>query len=670
MEIGHIRAGLKHPPAFVPGFVAIGVMLVWAVHNGGYDADTWYWGTLVLAAVLAAVLIARGRPRLSRASAAALAFFALYVAWSYLSIAWAQSPGDALDGSNRALLYLFVFALMLTLPWTPRGALVALVTFVLGVGVIAIVLLVRLASADHLAGLVIGGRLSSPTGYFNATAALFTMDALAATVLATRRELPALLRGVLIAFACAGLQLAVTVQSRGWLFTLPLVLIVAIAVVPDRLRVAAAAVFPIAAVGLQLRPLLNLFETPSSSALDHAASRAGHAALLTCVAAFLVGTLIAWRESRVQLPGFTRTRRRVVGAVVIAIAIVGVSIAGVSATHGHPFSFISRQWRGFSHPETSFSSASHFGDVGSGRYDYWRVALDAVIAHPVGGLGQDNFADYYVKRRHTAQEPEWTHSLELRLLAQTGLVGFALFTAFLIAALTAALRARRRDDALIRAVAGIALLPLVVWLIHGSIDWFWEIPALSGPALGFLGLAGALSASEQPEAAGAAAEGQRSSRLFLPRPVAIAGATLAVLAVVVVVALPYLSVREVSLATNARQSDPAAALRDLSRAAKLNPLSADPGRVGGAIALQTGKYTTAEQRFGQSISREPGGWYSWLGRGLAESALGHSAIAHQDFETARSINSQQPAVREALARVDTHTPLTSTEASKLLVDTQ
>jgi hypothetical protein len=669
MEIGYIRRRLTDAPALMPGFVAIGVLLVWAVHDGGYDADTWYWGALVLASVLTAALITRGWPRMSVASVAALAFFALYVAWSYLSIAWAQSPGDALEGSNRALLYLLVFALMLALPWTPKGALVALVTFVLGVGVIAIVLLVRLASADHLAGLVIGGRLSAPTGYFNATAALFTMDALAATVLATRRELPPLLRGVLIAFACAGLQLAVTVQSRGWLFTLPLVLIVAIAVVPDRLRVVAAGVLPIAAVALQLRPLLNLFQSASGSALDHAASRAGHAALLTCAAAFLVGTLIAWRESRVQLPSFTRTRRRLVGAAMTGIVIVAVSMASVGATHGHPFSFIARQWRGFSHPETSFSSASHFGDVGSGRYDYWRVALDAVIAHPIGGLGQDNFADYYVKRRRTAQEPEWTHSLELRLLAQTGVVGFGLFTAFLIAALAAALHARRRDDALIRAVAGIALLPLIVWLIHGSIDWFWEMPALSGPALGFLGLAGALSRDNAPAPAGAVAQSQRSA-VRIPRPIVIAGATIALLAGVVVVALPYLSVREVSLATNARQSDPSAALRDLSRAAKLNPLSADPGRLGGAIALQNGEYVTAEHLFGQSISREPGGWYSWLGRGLAESALGDSALAHQDFETAWSINSRQPAVREALTRVDTHSPLTPTEASTLLVDTQ
>ena len=670
MEIGHIRARMAHAPAVVPAFCAIGVMLVWAIHNGGYDADTWYWGALVFAAVLAAVMIGRGRPRLSRVTVAALTFFALYVAWSYLSITWAQSPGDALQGSNRVLLYFLIFALMLVIPWTPKGALIALLTFVLGVGVIAIVLLVRLASADHLAGLVIGGRLSAPTGYFNATAALFTMDALAAIVLATRRELPAALRGVLIAFACAGLQLALTVQSRGWLFTLPLVAIVAIALVPDRLRVAAASLIPIAAVLVLLRRLLHLFQTAAGSALNHAAGRAGHAALLICAAAFVIGTLIAWGETRFNLPDPSPARGRLIGGIATALAIAIVTIAGVSATHGHPLRFVTREWHGFSHEETTFSTKSHYLDLGSARYDVWRVALDALVAHPVGGLGQDNFADYYVTRRRTPEEPEWTHSVELALLAQTGFVGFALFAAFMVAAIVAALRARKRDGALVRVVAATALLPLIVWLIHGSLDWFWEIPALTGPALGFLGMAGALSLGEAPETATAAAQSRRSHRLRIPRPVAIAGATIALCAVVVVVALPYLSVREVSLATNARQSDPAAALRDLSRAAKLNPLSADPGRLGGAIALQTGAYVTAEKRFGQSISREPGGWYSWLGQGLAASALGDTSLAHKDFVTAKSINSQQFAVQAALERVYTRTPLTPAQALSYLVNVQ
>ena len=35
----HLRAGL-------PALVAVGLMLVWAIQNGGFDASTWYWGAL------------------------------------------------------------------------------------------------------------------------------------------------------------------------------------------------------------------------------------------------------------------------------------------------------------------------------------------------------------------------------------------------------------------------------------------------------------------------------------------------------------------------------------------------------------------------------------------------------------------------------------------------
>ncbi len=657
-------------------------MLVWAVHDGGYDYETWLWGTLAALGMLAAVLIVLrdARPRLPRAGWVALALFALYVAWSYLSITWAQSPGDALQGSNRALLYLLLFSLLLVLPWTPQSALVVLLAYAIGVGVIGIVLLTRLASNDRVANLVIQGRLAAPTGYFNATAALFTIGALLSLGLAARRELPGLARGLLLAFACAELQLALIVQSRGWLFTLPLVLLAAILVSVDRLRLVTVAIIPVAGALVLLRRLLDVHQISGGAALDHAAARAGQAGLLSCGAVFVLGTLVAWGDSLLTAHRtLSLVRRRAIGTVISVAAVAAVLAAGTIATHEHPVRFVVRQWNGFSQPQARFSASSHFGDVGSGRYDFWRVALDAVAAHPIGGLGQDNFANYYVKHRRTGEEPSWTHSLEMRLLAHTGVVGFALFAGFLIAALTLALRGRRGGNALARGVSGIALLPLVVWLIHGSVDWFWEIPALSGPALGFLAMAGALAAgsgrvsvagsgrvsstpSARESAPGAAVASSRWRAGRLASPVmALAG-----LAAAVVIGFSYLSVREVSLASNVRFTDPAAALRHLAQAARLDPLNADPGRLAGAIALQNGEYAVAQQRFRQATSRDPGGWFAWLGGGLAASALGDRASARRDYQIAFSINSQQPAVRRALARVSSRRPLTSAEAFRLL----
>jgi tetratricopeptide (TPR) repeat protein len=676
----------------LPALLVVALMLVWAVHDGGYDEDTWYWGALVMLALFSAIVIARGiRARaISRPGRIALAAFGLYVAWSYLSIAWAGAPGVALTGSNRALLYLLVFATMLVLPWTPRGALVALLTFAIGVGVIAIVLLVRLASDDQVGKLIIAGRLAAPTGYFNSSAALFTMEALVGIALATRRELPGPLRGALIGFACAGLQLAVIVQSRGWLFTLPLVALFTILVLPDRMRVVAAAVLPIAATLVPVHRLLALFDNASGPALGHVASSAGHAALTTCALAFFIATLVAWGESVMPAPAPSAARRRVLWTATTALVVAAVCVGTLAATHGDPVGFVKRQWNGFSHQEGT-STGSHFADVGSGRYDFWRVGLDAFLAHPIGGLGQDNFDDYYVSRRRTGEEPAYTHSLEIRLLTHTSVVGFGLFAAFLVAAIAAALRARRRAG-LEALVAGAALLPLIVWVIHGSVDWFWEFPALSAPALGFLAMAGALGArpvgpgrapsDASPDHLGDtdAPPPEDSADTDAPPPgqagiapprapvraLTIAAGALALAAAVAVLGFPYLSVREVSVASNLASGNLAQSLRDLRTAAALDPLNADPGRFAGTYALQAGEYATARQSFAQAASREPGSWYAWFGAGLAASALGDSAQARHDYQVAARINPSELVIQHALAAVDSAHPLSPADALQVL----
>jgi hypothetical protein len=637
--------------------VAVALMIGWAVHNGGYDADTWYWGALVLLAVLAAAVV-QLRPRrsaLSRPAVLALAALASYVAWSYLSMAWAQVPGWALEGSNRALLYLIVFALFVVIPWTARRAGAVLLVFTVGVGVIAFVLLVRFASADHLSRLVIAGRLAAPTGYFNATVALFMIDSLIATVLASRPELPALVRGGLVAIACASLQVAVMGQSRGWLFTLPLVVVAATVVVRDRLRFAAAAVLPIVGVLAPLDRLLAVFKGQSGGDLNSAAMSAGHRALEVCAVVFVLGTAAAWCEQLIPPPSLTATARRRLGAGAAALALALALTGTFAATDGDPLGFVKRQWHGFRHQSGPNPSASHFAAVGSGRYDFWRVSLDAFVAHPLGGLGQDNFGDYYLPRRRTSEQPRWAHSLELQELADTGAAGFALLAAFLAAALWAAVPALRRGSAPGRALAAAALLPSIVWVIHGSVDWFWEMPALSAPALGFLGMAVRLGSAGQERTVAAIPS-------FIGR---IAGPVL-LLAAVAALGFPYLSVRHVSIAGDAAARNPSAALAELATAADLNPWSPDPGRLAGAIALQTGRFSEAERRFRQAISREPGGWYAWLGDGLAASALGDRARAARDFSVAESINDKQPVLGAALARVNGLHPLTFAEAMRAL----
>jgi len=647
--------------------LATALLVFWSARDGGYDASTWYWGALGLLALLAVSAALLGpRLRITRRSALALLCLALYAAWSYASIAWAGSPGDALEGSNRTLLYLLVFALFLILPWTTTTALACLLAFTIGTGAIAVAILARLAAATNVQALLVGGRLAAPTGYFNASAALFTMAALAAVLIASRRELRGLagatLRALLLALAAACAELALIAQSRGWLLTLPVIVLLALALVRERVRASLFAALPAAAAVARVHVLLHVFGSSSGAALDAAARSAGRTALELSAVVFAAGLIAVAVDALLARRPLPRAVRAAIGPL-LAAAAVGLAIAGgFAATHGHPLGFIKRQVQGFSSPEHD-TGGSHFATVGSGRPDFWRVALDAFASHPLGGLGQDNFADYYITRRHTAEEPKWTHSLELRLLAHTGIVGFLLFAAFLVLAVREALRAARASPPLRAALAAACLMPLLDWLIHGSVDWFWEVPALSGPALAFLAVALALA---RPQTAGASSPGEAERRASAAQPLAPRldrGVGLAVslalaIAAAVALGLPYLSVREDGAASDLGPARAGAALADVRAAARLDPLSAEPGRLGGVIALEAGLPTQAAALFHQAIAREPGGWFAWFGEGLAQSELGNPAAARRAFARARAIDRTQPVIAQALARVDSTHPLT------------
>src|SRR6185312_10310792 len=128
-----LTASLREAPATVPSLAAIVLCVVWATDQAGYPVTHWAPGGLVLLALLAIAAVAVRRP-LARASTpvrVALGCLALYTAFSYLSILWAGEPGAALEGADRTLLYLLIFALFATWPQSALTAAALLLIWVL-----------------------------------------------------------------------------------------------------------------------------------------------------------------------------------------------------------------------------------------------------------------------------------------------------------------------------------------------------------------------------------------------------------------------------------------------------------------------------------------------------------------------------------------------------------
>jgi hypothetical protein len=688
-----------------PAGVTIAVALVWAATGGGYEArpvlgaaydpSLWYLGALVLVGLLCATRLGLVRVRISRWAAIACAAVLAYTAWSFLSVLWAHDQGTAFLGSDRTLVYAAAFVTFAILPWSSRTLGIALASFVSGVGVLAVVTAARLALLADPSSLYLNARLVYPLGYYDADAALFMTAAVTAVALCSRRSGPIVLRVGGLAIAAVCLQLAVLGQSRGWLFTAPIVLALTLLIVPGRLRLLAFALGPALATVAATPALLRVYGRATAAGvtlleprLHQVLHQQGlHAARAMLIADLVLALLATWAvilDRRLSLNERATRQANRIGAALAIGALLAGAVVGLVATHGHVIGRVEGAWRSFVNTSEGAAGASRFTSLGSQRVDFWRVGLREWANHPLLGLGQDNFASAYLRLRHNEQEPRWVHSLELRLLVHTGLVGALLFGLFVVAVFMAALgsRAGGSGSGLAgprRIAAGIALLPLVVWLVHGSIDWFWEFPALSVPALAFAGAAGAVRASSGPldvrtgapaaerGSAPAAAGQQGASRGLRPATALYWGAfTLFGLAALTAIAIPFAAAREVQKAIAVWPEKPNIAYGELHSAANLMPFDMQIDLVGGAIGLNIGERARARRWFEEAQRRDDQEWLAPFALGLIESELGRPGPAAVQLRRAHELNPQETVVNDALARLHSAHPLTFEQAQEIL----
>jgi len=477
-------------PAAGLALAGLAAPTVLAFFDGGYFEGPRDAALIGVGALVALAALLAPRPVLPRTRAVALALggLAALSLWTALSAGWAPLDDAAWATFERDVLYLGALAAATALLRPSTGA-ARLAEPVLALGALVTVgygLLGRLVpDVVHAApSASAGGRLDQPLTYWNAMGALGAVG----FVLAVRMAGDPTRRPALRAAAAAGaVPLAAGIYltfSRGALAATAAGLVVLLALVPSftQLRAAAIAVeagligCAVAAASPAVRTLHG-----SHPALQGAAVLVGLVALMALAAGVQRWACRDEGDARVRMGALPLPRRHgyVAAALVAAMLAVPVAVAaGQNAPSG-------------SDPRFG-TSTSRLASTDSPRYEYWKIALRAFGDAPLKGSGAGGFAVDWLRERPVARPARDAHSLEIETLAELGVVGAALLAVLGAGIALAARDAARRGE--LAVIAGPAAA-LAAYVFHASIDWDWEMPALT---LVGVALAGVLLAAGSP----------------------------------------------------------------------------------------------------------------------------------------------------------------------------
>ncbi len=471
-------------PAVATAFL-VTAPAVLAFFSGGYYSQPRLIAALIAWVLVLALALAGPAPLpRRRPGRIALGGLVLMTAWSAASLAWAPLRGPANENVQRLVLYTGAFVLAIGVLRTPRTlravepGLAAGATVVIGYGLAGRLLpgIVQLAHSKSA-----GGRLEQPVTYWNAEGALAAVGlVLCARLAGDRARAPAV--RVLAAAAVVPLGAGVYLSySRGAIAVAVLGLVSVAALAPSRaqLRASAAA---LATATLAAVACVAFAGVASLEGDLPARERDGLVVLallggLAAAAALLTARHVArGRRATDDPPPWSRHLTPVAVAVAVAIA-VGLVVGGL-AERPTPADL------------SAGAQPTRLTSVSSNRYEYWRVALDAFAQHPLAGEGSGSFRVAWLRERSIPEAVRDTHSLEFEMAAELGLVGLLALALMAGGVVASGRRALGRN----RAFAAGPCAALLVWFLHASIDWLWQLPAVSLPAIV---LAGALIASSE-----------------------------------------------------------------------------------------------------------------------------------------------------------------------------
>jgi hypothetical protein len=603
------QAGWRVRIAWV-GLALVGAALgVSQIVHGAYDESTW--APIALGALALVLALAIGVPR--RPPLTVLVPVLGLWLWSLISSGWSDSVDNSHIAADRWLLY---GAALAVLWWAfgedRRRASVLLTGAAVGVLGVCGWMLARMLGG-HGPALFLNTRLNDPLGYINGQAGYLLAGVWPCLALAERRGSAASagLRGSAASAITAGialgglvvlLGLGLLTQSRSWGLAVIGTTVLVLAAIPGRRRRAAAVLLVGLTTALIYTPVSHVWRRPGLTGIPTSATtrHAAAAILLAALAAGALWTVAVLSLERLASSG-SRARTQAMRLTTATLAVVGLGAAvAVAVNSGAIAHRIHSQYEAFVHLAPQ-AGGTRFLSGGGNRYDYWRVALDEFRSAPIRGVGAGNYQPGYYRHRHTTEDIQQPHSLELQTLAELGLVGGLLLLAFLGAVAIGFGRtaSAARHDPLARAIAVAAGGAFTGWLIQTSVDWLHLLPGLTAIAL-----AAAVALLAWPGRPVALTGRARIATLAAAVAIAVAGA--------VTIAPRVLTLHEVASAQRAlAEGRPRVAVADATRALDYDPSSVQALvlRAAGLARLHAFAPTLADLR--RAISLEPDNWALW-----------------------------------------------------------
>jgi O-antigen ligase len=551
--------------------------------------------------VAASAVLVADLPRPGRTELAFVGGLAACALWALLSTVWSPGATAPVLEAERGLLYVAAAAAAILL-LSFREAFSALLGGVVA-GAVAVALY---ALATRLFPGRVGGaydpssgyQLAEPLGYWNALGLLTAIAILLAGGFAAHGSR-------LLTRALAAVSLVVLLPtlyftfSRGALVALVVGAIVQIAADARRARLLATGLVlgAPALLGVFLASRYHALTTPGDSLTT--AQREGRelAAILVVLAVIAVAAALALHLADRRLHVSDRAGRLLVGLVAAAALLCA---AGVLVAAGGPVAAAERAadtFRESPPPAEGDLQRRLLSASGNGRSEYWRVVGVMILEEPLLGGGAGSFEAHWFRERSVAFHARDAHNLYLETLAELGPVGLALLLGTLALPLLALPSARRF------AYAPAAVGAFAAYLVHAGIDWDWEVPAVTVPAIFCAAVLLARTRPDEPPWL----TGRRRA------------VTLALLAPLAVVALVgHVGNRAASASIAATEAgDPARGLAEAKRAITWAPWSEEAWQLKGEAELELGDQNAARRSLERGLRRNPDSWSAWFDLAVA-----------------------------------------------------